>query len=166
MARALRLWLLGVVGLFAGCIEADLDANGYYPCTEQAHCGPGKACALDAPAIYRCYDEDDIPACSPYDSYGCPADQRCVSYLDDGVIECVAAGAAGLDDLCPSASDCGHGLTCVSTTFVDGSVTSRCRELCRTDDDCSPGWACTSEITTHWTHDRWGRTPIGLCERR
>ena len=74
---------------------ADLDANGYYPCTEQAHCGPGKACALDAPAIYRCYDEDDIPACSPYDSYGCPADQRCVSYLDDGVIECVAAGAAG-----------------------------------------------------------------------
>lgn len=145
---------VGVLFALVGCVEADLDANGYYICTLDEHCAPGKVCAHN-----RCYDVP-APECSPFDSAGCRPDQRCAT-TDSGPA-CVTAGPQGLGQSCDGDLTCGHGL--VPVDYSDGvSEFCACSELCRDDSDCSAGSLCASELVVRESHRRWGPVPIGLC---
>ena len=144
---------LAFIGLIAlvGCVEADIDANGYYICTEDDHCAPDKVCRFN-----RCYD-DPPPACSPYDPAGCAANQRCGT-ADFGPI-CVAAGSQGRDQSCEGEQECAHGLLPVNY----GDVGCLCSKLCRDDIECGPGSFCTDTLVVQASHEAWGPTPIGVC---
>jgi hypothetical protein len=147
----MRVSLLAVAALLSACVEADLDANGYYICTEDAHCAPGKVCRWQ-----HCYD-DPPPACSPYGSEGCPAGQRCATPTSGPV--CVAAGPQG-----PGQS-CEGDLTCASGTIpVEVESGCECRQLCRTDTDCAGPFTCSSTLVERDNHHVWGKVPIGLCD--
>jgi len=147
--RKLALIALAALG---GCVEADLDANGYYICTEDGHCAPNKVCRFN-----RCYD-DPPPACSPYDSAGCASNQRCAS-PEAGPV-CVTAGPQGRDQSCEGDLECGFGLTPVNY----GDVGCICSKLCRDDIECGPGSLCTSTLVVRDSHQVWGPVPIGLCD--
>lgn len=153
----MRLPALMVVVAMVGCVEADIDANGYYICTEDAHCAPGKVCAH-----FRCYDPP-APECSPFDSAGCAADETCVTF--ESGPGCTTPGTVGALQSCAGDLDCGRGLHRVNLVGADGTPTGCiCYQFCRDDSDCTAGTRCTDELLVTEQQRRWGPVPIGVCE--
>jgi hypothetical protein len=144
--------LLAIATLtLAGCVQADLDINGYFICNVDDDCSPSKVCRFN-----RCYD-DPPPECSPYDSAGCAANERCAAL--DPIPICVTAGSQTLGESCEGDLDCGHGLTPVNI-----GDDCQCRELCRNDLECTWPETCSSTLVVRDTHEVWGPVPIGLCD--
>lgn len=138
--------------MLVGCIQADLDINGFFICNEDDDCAPNKVCRFQ-----RCYD-DPPPACSPYDSAGCAMNQRCAAI--DPTPVCVSAGTQTLGESCEGDDlNCAYGLTPVNI-----GDNCECRELCRTDFECTFPETCSSTLVVRDSHAVWGPTPIGLCD--
>ena len=118
-------------GACAVCVAGECKGLGLVICTQDADCGPGQACKVDAGA-----------ACKN----ACVAAAACTSDGDCGPCAvCVAGECKGLGLIaCTTDSDCGAGRTCRVDPGAACKNTCADAGACTADADCGPCAACVA----------------------